>query len=120
VRIFRPSSASRRSGRITPHGISQLWGVSRVVLEEKQDEKIRLIDEIYRSVLERDVAYLLRVEKTEAFSNLIKVLAGQIGNLINYKELSSTLGISFPTLKKYLWYARKIFLLDLVTPYSAT
>jgi len=64
------------------------------------------------------VAYLLRVEKTEAFSNLIKVLAGQIGNLINYKELSSTLGISFPTLKKYLWYARKIFLLDLVTPYS--
>ena len=93
-------------------------GYPRVVLEEKQDEKIRAIDEIYRSVLERDVAYLLRVEKAEAFSNLIKLLAGQIGNLINYKELSSTLGISFPTLKKYLWYAQKIFLLDLITPYS--
>ena len=93
-------------------------GYPRVVLEEKKDEKIRVIDEIYRSVLERDVAYLLKVEKTEAFNNLIKVLAGQIGNLVNYKELSSTLGISFPTLKKYLWYAQKIFLLDLVTPYS--
>jgi predicted AAA+ superfamily ATPase len=93
-------------------------GYPRVVLEERKDEKIRVIDEIYRSVLERDVAYLLKVEKTEAFSNLIKVLAGQIGNLINYKELSSTLDISFVTLKKYLWYARKIFLLDLVTPYS--
>jgi predicted AAA+ superfamily ATPase len=93
-------------------------GYPRVVLEERKDEKIRVIDEIYRSVLERDVAYLLKVEKTEAFSNLIKVLAGQIGNLINYKELSSTLDISFATLKKYLWYARKIFLLDLVTPYS--
>lgn len=93
-------------------------GYPRVVLEEKRDEKVQAVDEIYRSVLERDVAYLLKVEKTEAFSNLIKVMAGQIGNLINYKELSSTLGISFQTLKKYLWYAQKIFLLDLVTPYS--
>jgi predicted AAA+ superfamily ATPase len=93
-------------------------GYPRVVLEEKREEKIEAIDEIFRSVLERDVAYLLKVEKTDAFSNLIKVMAGQIGNLVNYKELSSTVGISFPTLKKYLWYAQKIFLLDLVTPYS--
>ena len=93
-------------------------GYPRVVLEEKRDEKVQAVDEIYRSVLERDVAYLLKVEKTEAFSDLIKVMAGQNGNLINHKELSSTLGISFQTLKKYLWYAQKIFLLDLVTPYS--
>jgi predicted AAA+ superfamily ATPase len=93
-------------------------GYPRVVLEDRQDEKARVIDDIYRSVLERDVAYLLKVEKTEAFNRLIKVLAGQIGNLINYKELSSTLGTSFQTVKKYLWYAQKIFLLNLVTPYS--
>jgi hypothetical protein len=93
-------------------------GYPRVVLEEKRDEKIAAIDEIYRSVLERDVAYLLKIEKTEAFNTLVKVMAGQVGNLINYKELSSTLGISFPTLKKYLWYAQKIFILDLLTPYS--
>jgi len=93
-------------------------GYPRVVLEEKRDEKIAAIDEIYRSVLERDVAYLLKVDKTEAFNNLVKVMAGQVGNLINYKELSSILGISFVTLKKYIWYAQKIFLLDLVTPYS--
>ena len=93
-------------------------GYPRVVLEDRQDEKVRVIDDIYRSVLERDVAYLLKVEKTEAFNRLIKVLAGQIGDLINYKELSSTLGTSFQTVKKYLWYAQKIFLLNLVTPYS--
>jgi uncharacterized protein len=93
-------------------------GYPRVVLEGKLEEKMRLIDEIYRSVLERDVTYVLKIDKTEAFGNLIKMLAGQIGNLINYKEISSTLGISFQTLKKYLWYAQKIFLLDLVTPFS--
>jgi uncharacterized protein len=92
-------------------------GYPRIVIERKLEEKVRLIDEIYRSVLERDVSYLLKVEKTEAFGGLVRLMAGQIGSLINHKELSSTLGLSFHTVKKYLWYAQKIFLLDLVTPY---
>lgn len=93
-------------------------GYPRVVLESERKEKIKIIDEIYRSVLEKDIAYLLKVGKTEAFSSLIKLLASQIGNLVNYSELSSTLNISHQTLKKYLWYAQKIFLLDLVSPYA--
>lgn len=93
-------------------------GYPRVILESEQDEKVQIIDEIYRSVLEKDIAYLLRVDKTEAFSGLIKILSSQIGNLINYSELSSTLNISYQTLKKYLWYSRKIFLLELVSPYA--
>jgi hypothetical protein len=93
-------------------------GYPRVVLEDERQEKTRVIDEIFRSVIERDVAYLLKVEKTEAFSNLIKVLAGQIGSMVNYKELSSTLGISFATVKRYAWYAQKIFLLNTVTPFA--
>lgn len=93
-------------------------GYPRVVLEPERNEKNKIIDEIYRSVLEKDVAYLLKVGKTEAFSSLIKLLSSQIGNLINYSELSSTLNISHQTLKKYLWYSQKIFLLELVSPYA--
>ena len=93
-------------------------GYPRVVLESERSEKNKIIDEIYRSVLEKDIAYLLKVEKTEAFNSLIKLLSSQIGNLVNYSELSSTLNISHQTLKKYLWYAKKIFLLDLVSPYA--
>ena len=93
-------------------------GYPRVVLESERNEKNKIIDEIYRSVIEKDIAYLLKVGKTEAFSSLIKLLSSQIGNLINYSELSSTLNISHQTLKKYLWYAQKIFLLELVSPYA--
>jgi hypothetical protein len=93
-------------------------GYPRVALEQEEREKTRLIDEIFRSVIERDIAYLLKVEKTEAFRNLIKMLAGQIGNMVNYKELSSTLGISFATVKKYSWYAQKIYLLNLLMPFA--
>ncbi|MBN2477835.1 ATP-binding protein [Candidatus Micrarchaeota archaeon] len=93
-------------------------GYPQVVLASERNEKNKLMDEIYRSVLEKDIAYLLKVEKTEAFNSLIKLLSGQIGSLINYSELSSALSISHLTLKKYLWYAQKIFLLELVSPYA--
>jgi len=93
-------------------------GYPRVVLTSEQTEKVRIIDEIYRSILEKDIAYLLKVDKTDAFSALIKILSSQIGNLINYSELSSTLNISYQTVKKYLWYSQKIFLLDLISPYA--
>ena len=88
-----------------------------MVVESKIEEKRKIIDEIYRSYLERDIAYLLRVEKTDAFSNLIRIIASQVGKLVNYSELSSTLGISFQTVRDYLWYSEKTFITRRVTPY---
>lgn len=93
-------------------------GYPRIVTTDEQSEKRALIDEIYRSVLEKDIAYLLNLDKPDTFSALVKILAGQIGQLVNYSELASTLNVSFPTVKKYLWYASKIFLVELVTPYA--
>lgn len=92
-------------------------GYPRVILEEKMEEKRRVIDEIFRSYLEKDISYLLKVEKIDAFSNLIKILAGQIGQLVNYSEVASVTGISVPTLKNYFWYAEKTFIIQRLTPY---
>lgn len=92
-------------------------GYPRVVLEEKLEEKRKVIDEIYQSYLEKDISYLLKIRKTEEFSNLVKLIATQIGNLINFSEISSTLGISQKTVKDYLWYLQKTFILERLTPY---
>jgi uncharacterized protein len=93
-------------------------GYPRIVMATEQREKLRLIDEIYRSVLEKDIAYLLKLDKPDVFSALIKILAGQVGQLMNYSELASTLNVSYPTVKKYLWYAQKIFIVELLSPYA--
>ncbi len=92
-------------------------GYPRVILEIELRDKIRTIDEIYQGYMEKDIAYLLKVEKIEAFGSLIKVLADQIGKLINYSEISNTLGLSLPTLKNYLWYAEKTYILQRITPF---
>lgn len=93
-------------------------GYPRLVIESRQEEKIRLIDEIYRSVIEKDISYLLNIEKSAAFGALIRYLAAQTGNCINFSELSATANIAYQTVKRYLWYAQHIFLIDLLTPYA--
>jgi predicted AAA+ superfamily ATPase len=92
-------------------------GYPRVLLETELKEKIRIIDEIYQGYIEKDITYILKVEKTEAFGLLVKVLADQVGKLINHSEISNTLGISLPTLKNYLWYAENTYILHRVTPF---
>jgi predicted AAA+ superfamily ATPase len=57
------------------------------------------------------------VERIDAFGNLLRLLAGQTGNIINLNELSSTIGISVQTVKNYLSYAEKTFAVKRVTPY---
>ncbi|MBW2431370.1 MAG: ATP-binding protein [Deltaproteobacteria bacterium] len=96
----------------------QFGGYPRIIMAAEKREKLRLIDEIYRSVLEKDIAYLLKLDKPDVFSALIKILGGQIGQLMNHTELASALNVSFTTVKKYLWYAQKIFLVELMAPYA--
>jgi predicted AAA+ superfamily ATPase len=92
-------------------------GYPRVVLEETAKDKSAIIDEIYRSYIEKDVAFLLRVERIDAFGNLIRMLADRIGGMINLNELSSTAGISVQTVKNYLYYAEKTFIVRRIMPW---
>jgi len=92
-------------------------GYPRVVLESEDREKRRVMDEIYQGYMTRDIAYLLNVGKVEAYGQLIKTLADQTGKLINYSELSSTLGIALATVKNYCWYAEETYILKRITPF---
>lgn len=92
-------------------------GYPRVVLEETIKEKIMTIDEIFRSYVEKDISFLLRIEKSESFTKLLKILSSQLGRLLNISELASLSGISVPTLKNYLTYAEKTCVIRQITPY---
>jgi len=92
-------------------------GYPRVVLEDEIREKQRIMDEIYQGYITKDIAYLLKVEKIEAFANLLKTLADQSGKIINYSELATTLGIALPTVKNYCWYAEETYVLQRITPF---
>ena len=92
-------------------------GYPRVVLETEISQKQAAIDEIYRSYLEKDMSYLLNIQKTESLTQLVRILAAQTGNLVNVSELSNTLGIAAQTIKNYLWYLEKTFIIQRVPPF---
>lgn len=92
-------------------------GYPDVVLADKESEKRRIIDEIYSSYLERDIQNLLNVEKIDAFSTMIALLADQMGGLINYSSLSSDLEIGSSTVREYMKYAEKTYLIERVNPF---
>jgi hypothetical protein len=92
-------------------------GYPRVILAGDSEDKLRNIDEIYQSYIARDITYLIKADKIESFSHLIRLLADQSGKIINYSELSATIGISLVTLKNYIWYAEETYILKRVTPF---
>jgi hypothetical protein len=92
-------------------------GYPRVVLEDTLTEKTKIISELYQSYIEKDIAYLLNVQKTDDFTKLLKLLASQVGELLNVAELSSTLGLSANTVKKYMWYLDKTYITYRITPF---
>jgi len=92
-------------------------GYPRVVLAQTAQEKRAVIEDIYTSYIERDIQGFLDVAKPEAFTNLVKILASQIGSLVSTIELSSTIGIAGKTVQHYLWYLEKTFIVKKVTPF---
>lgn len=92
-------------------------GYPKVVLAETEEEKRGVIQDIYQSYLEKDIAFLLNIQKTESLTSLVRILASQVGCMLSVSELSSTLGISVDTVNNYLWYLEKTFIVERVTPF---
>ena len=93
-------------------------GYPKVILAQTKEDKEAAISDIYESYLSRDIASLLRLKKTEGLIQLVRILSSQMGQLLNYHELSSTLGLSEKTVKRYLWYLEQTFIGERVTPFT--
>ena len=90
-------------------------GYPRVVLApigEKED----ILREIAYSYIKKDI-YEANIKQDEVFYKLFKILANQIGGLVNSSELADTLGVSKTAVDNYLYVMRKSFHLVLMKPF---
>ncbi|MFP4515021.1 MAG: ATP-binding protein [Parcubacteria group bacterium] len=70
------------------------------------------------SLIFKDILELKLIEDKKLATNLLKVLASQIGNLINYSELSSRLGADIRTIRRYIEIFEQSYILFRLYPYS--
>lgn len=92
-------------------------GYPRVALAVTHSEKTEALTEIFRSYLEKDVQLLLGIEKSAAFETLVRLIANQVGGIVNRAELAASVGINQRTIEKYLWVLEKTFVVRMVRPY---
>ncbi len=91
-------------------------GYPRVVLEEQFDAKQELLRNLYNTYFLREVRDILGLIDDFKLQALLKSLAWQIGNLIQYAELGQQTGYTYPSLRRYLNFLEKTYDCHLVRP----
>lgn len=90
-------------------------GYPRVVIENNTDEKKLLLQELVNTFVKKDIRES-GVGNDIKFFQMFKILASQVGNLLNQHELSNTLKIAATTVDNYLYILQKCFHLQLISP----
>lgn len=91
-------------------------GYPAVALENDAEIKKEILLELRDSYIKRDILES-GIRNDMDFFNLMKILAGQAGNLVNKNELSKTLRIHLATIENYLSTLEKCFHISLVKPF---
>lgn len=92
-------------------------GYPKVVLSKSAIDKVNTLKEIYSSYVEKDAVGFMDVKNKTAFNRLLKLLAGQIGQLVNIGELAVNLSIDRQTVERYISALEETFILKKITPY---
>lgn len=95
-----------------------VWGgYPRVVFSETKEEKEAILAEIYTSYIEKDIIGFLEIKNRLGFSKLVKLLAGQIGQLVNINELANSLNLDRGTIERYIKALEETFIIAPLAPY---
>lgn len=93
-------------------------GYPRVVLESDHQEKQQILRDLVESFIKKDILEA-NVNYPDKFLQLLRMLASQIGGLVNKNELANTLGISTSAIDNYIATMLKSFHIALISPFYA-
>ena len=85
-------------------------GYPRVILAKNKEEKKIILKNIYNTYFLKEIREILNLPEDYKLSKLINALALQVGNIINYNELSSMSGFAYKDLLNYLNVLEKTFI----------
>ena len=71
----------------------------------------------YQTYVEKDVRQLIQLKDVSLFEKFIKLLAGRVGQIINYQSLSNDVGVGAPTIKQWLSILEASFIIFKLPPY---
>lgn len=92
-------------------------GLPRAALTKNKEEKVEILEDIYKTYLMQDVRNYIKTEHTVGFNRLLRLLAAQTGNLLNVNEVSRVAGLSYKICEEYLYLLEQMYIIKLISPY---
>ncbi|MFC1504005.1 ATP-binding protein [Spirochaetota bacterium] len=93
-------------------------GYPEVITSSGRNDKISVLNELVNSYLYKDVLAFGNVRGAKPITDLVKLLAFQVGSEVSCRELSSRLGIDIKTVQRYLDILEKAFIIKPLNPLS--
>jgi len=86
-------------------------------IHDKHIDSYKWYENYILTYVERDVRNLLKVKNLRLFSNFLKIVASQVGQLMNYANISNSIGLSIPTVKEWISILETSGLIYILPPY---
>ncbi len=71
----------------------------------------------YQTYVERDVRQIVRLKDASLFEKLMRLLAGRVGQLVDYSSLANDVGVDAKTIRHWISILEASFLLFKLPPY---
>lgn len=71
----------------------------------------------YQTYIERDVRQIIQLKDASLFDKFMRLLAGRVGQLMNYHSLASDTGVDAKTIKEWLSILEASFVIFKLSPY---
>ena len=71
-------------------------------IHDKKLDARKWIENYILTYIERDIRSLVNIDNLKLFEDFLKICASMSGQLINYTSISNSIGVSQPTVKKWL------------------
>lgn len=115
-----PLSINEVAGAVSALGTDEI--MLRGFLPEIWAEGIDPVDfhrNYFRTYVERDVRTLLEIRNSASFEKFLRLLAGRVGQVVNFTGLAGEIGVSATTIEQWLSVAEASFIAFRLRPWSA-
>ena len=92
-------------------------GYPAIVLEDSIEKKEIKLKQIINAYIRRDIRDFAEIREIDKFNNLVRVLASQVGNLLNIMELFTTLGLAKKTIEEYIFLLENTYIIRRIKPF---
>lgn len=93
-------------------------GYPKIVLTDSLEMREKYLQQMIDTYIKKDISDLARIRNIAKFNKLLRVLAGQCGQMLNITELANTTQLARQTIEEYLFILENTYIIKLLPPFS--